>query len=169
MRLVVCSVALILVLPFASTAGEVYKYQDENGEWVITDKPPPDSSDYPKQILNGEGVEVGTVEGKKTPQQIAEEEKAKALAAEIEREKRADQALLNTYVSVDEIIMHRDRRLELYQSQAKVTELYLRNSRRQLESLQREARRFKPYRAVAGHQRHRGDDQAAGTEPGQVP
>ena len=41
--------------------------------------------------------------------------------------------------------MHRDRRVELYQAQARVTELYLRNSQRRLESLERDARRFKPY------------------------
>ena len=41
--------------------------------------------------------------------------------------------------------MHRDRRVELFQAQARVTELYLRNLRRRLDSLRSEAGRFKPY------------------------
>jgi len=58
---------------------------------------------------------------------------------------RADQALLSTYVSVAEIEMHRDRRVELFQAQARVTELYLRNLQRRLDQLKAEAGRFKPY------------------------
>ena len=57
---------------------------------------------------------------------------------------RADQALLSTYVSVAEIEMHRDRRVELFQAQARVTELYLRNLQRRLDQLKTEAGRFKP-------------------------
>ena len=41
--------------------------------------------------------------------------------------------------------MHRDRRVELFKAQARVTELYLRNLKRQLGKLEREASRFQPY------------------------
>ena len=41
--------------------------------------------------------------------------------------------------------MHRDRRVELFQAQARVTELYLRNLSRRLDDLKREAGQFKPY------------------------
>ena len=44
-----------------------------------------------------------------------------------ELQMRADRALLATYQNVDEIVMHRDRRVELFQAQSRVTELYLRN------------------------------------------
>lgn len=145
MRLIVSSVAVCLLLPFSTAAGEVYKYEDENGVTVITDKPPPESSDFPKQIINEEGVGIGTIEGKKTEEQIRQEKEAAELEMQKELQRRADQALLNTYINVDEIIMHRDRRVELYQAQARVTELYLRNSQRRLNSLERDARRFKPY------------------------
>ena len=62
-----------------------------------------------------------------------------------ELQQRADQALLNTYLSVEEIEMHRDRRVELFQAQAKVTELYLRNLSGRLESIRTEASRYQPY------------------------
>ena len=62
-----------------------------------------------------------------------------------EMQRRADKALLATYLSVDEIIMHRDRRVELFKAQSRVTELYLRNLQRELTKLEREASRYQPY------------------------
>ena len=41
--------------------------------------------------------------------------------------------------------MHRDRRIELFQAQAKVTELYLRNIKRRLDSLMAVGSAFAPY------------------------
>ena len=63
-----------------------------------------------------------------------------------ELQARADQALLATYLSVEEIVMHRDRRVELFQAQSRVTELYLRNLERRLTKL-RSARpkSYQPY------------------------
>ena len=53
--------------------------------------------------------------------------------------------MLATYLTIDEIVMHRDRRVELFQAQARVTELYLRNLQRRLDSLREEASKFRPY------------------------
>ena len=41
--------------------------------------------------------------------------------------------------------MHRDRRVELFQAQSRVTELYLRNLQRRLDNLRNEASRYQPY------------------------
>ncbi len=60
-------------------------------------------------------------------------------------QRRADQALLATYLSVEEILLHRDRRVELFQAQARVTELYLRNLDRRLQKLRADASNFQPY------------------------
>jgi len=145
----VSAVALILILPLAASGQQkgksVYTYQDENGVTVITDNPPPEASEFPKSILNEHGVPVGEIAGKKTPEEIAAEKREKELELQKELQRRADQALLATYVNVEEITMHRDRRVELFQAQARVTELYLRNTQRRLESLEKEARRYKPY------------------------
>jgi len=148
MRLAVSVVFVCLVLPLAVAGAQdkkYFKWTDEDGVTHYGDNVPPEYSDKPKEVLNDQGVIIDHVEGKKTEEQLEQERLEKELETQRELQRRADQALLNTYISVDEIIMHRDRRLELYQSQAKVTELYLRNSRRQLESLQRERLRFKPY------------------------
>ena len=41
--------------------------------------------------------------------------------------------------------MHRDRRVELFQAQARVTELYLKNLERRMKSLRDDASNFRPY------------------------
>jgi hypothetical protein len=58
---------------------------------------------------------------------------------------RHDRMLLETYLSVSDIEDLRDRRLELLESQIKVTELYLNNLRKRLVGLQAEASVFRPY------------------------
>ena len=41
--------------------------------------------------------------------------------------------------------MHRDRRIELFEAQARVTELYLRNLERRMSDLKDEASGYQPY------------------------
>lgn len=153
MRIKTPTIAALLVLPLAALAQDgknVYTYKDADGVTVITDRPPPEASDIPKHVVNEYGVTVGEIEGKKTDEQIAAEKAAHELELQKELQRRADQTLLATYVNVDEIMMHRDRRVELFQAQARVTELYLRNTQRRLASLEDEARQYKPYSADPG-------------------
>ena len=62
-----------------------------------------------------------------------------------EQQRRADRALVITYQNVREIELHRDRRIELFKAQARVTELYLDNQRRQLEKMYEQRKKYKPY------------------------
>lgn len=147
MRSIFSAIVLCLLLPFGLSAQEtrVYKWLDEDGVVHYGDSIPPEFAEQPKQVLNDQGVIVDYLAGKKTPEQLEAERKAKELATQKELQRRADQTLLATYINVDEILMHRDRRVELFQAQARVTELYLRNTERRLGVLERDARRFKPY------------------------
>ena len=141
-------VALLSFLAVAAGAAEterVYKWVDENGQVHYGDSIPPEFSDLPKQVLNDHGVTVDHLEGRKTPEQVAAEKRARELALQKELQNRADKALLQTYLSVDEIVMHRDRRIELFQAQSRVTELYLRTLERRLTKLKRDASRYRPY------------------------
>ena len=129
----------------AAAEGRHYKWVDADGKVYFGDSIPPEFNDLQKQVLNEQGVVVDTLAGKMSDEEIealrlAEEQRQ---AAEIQ--KRADNALLATYLSVQEIEMHRDRRVELFKAQSRVTELYLRNLKRQLGKLEREASRFQPY------------------------
>ena len=139
---------LLALASLAVHAGEterVYKWVDENGQVHYGDSIPPEYSDLPKQVLNEHAVTVDHLEGRKTEEQLAAEAKAKELAMQKELQLRADKALLATYLSVEEIVMHRDRRIELFQAQSRVTELYLRNLERRLSKLKREAAKYRPY------------------------
>lgn len=147
MRNSILTIALVLLAASAGNAQEarVYKWVDENGLTHYGDSIPARFAELPKEVLNEHGVTVRNLEGKKSPEQIEAERIANEQLMVKELRKRADQALLATYLTVDEILMHRDRRVELFQARSRVTELYLTNLERRLVSLRNEAALFRPY------------------------
>lgn len=118
---------------------------DKDGILHYGDTVPAKYAELEKQIINDAGVTVAVLRGKRTPEEIAEELRLAQLAKDIEKQRRDDSALLATYQTIDEIVMHRERRIELFQAQARVTELYLRNVKRRLESLLDVGSGFRPY------------------------
>ncbi|HZF28136.1 MAG TPA: DUF4124 domain-containing protein [Gammaproteobacteria bacterium] len=150
-----CSLALAaLSVPALCSAqqqsgAKLYRWVDANGEVHYTDSIPPEQSSRDRTLMNNQGVKVGFEEGEITPEERAEINRRKAAADAEERAKaevqRRDRMLLETYLSVADIEDLRDRRLELLESQIKVTEAYLGNLRKKLEGLQKEAGKFKPY------------------------
>ena len=147
MRNLIITVSLLLLSASALARSEkqVYKWTDEEGQVHYGNSIPVEYAERPKQRLNEHGVAVEELEGKKTAEQIEQERLENERRVAQELQKRADMALINTYLSVDEIVMHRDRRVELFQAQARVTELYLKNLERRLESVRSEASRYQPY------------------------
>jgi hypothetical protein len=147
MRKQILTTALLFLLPLAVNAEEkrVYKWTDAEGQVHYGDSIPVEYSEFPKEVLNDHGVTVENLEGKKTEEQLAEEQRENERRVAQELQQRADQALLATYLTVEEILMHRDRRVELFQAQSRVTELYLTNLARRLETLRGEAANYKPY------------------------
>ena len=147
MRNLIITASLLLVGASAA-AGEsqkVYKWEDEDGNVFYGDSIPAEYAERPKHVLNEHAVKIDELEGKKTAEQLEAERIETERRVAMELQKRQDQALLATYLSVDEIIMHRDRRVELFQAQSRVTELYLRNLQRRLDNLRNEASRYQPY------------------------
>jgi hypothetical protein len=147
MRKLTLIFVLLLLAPLASLAQEakVFRWVDKDGVIHYGDSIPAEYAELPKEVLNDHGVTVANLEGKKTPEQLEAERLEKERTTAIELQRRADQALLATYLSVDEILMHRDRRVELFQAQSRVTELYLTNLQRRLQTLRQEASHFSPY------------------------
>ena len=131
----------------AATKQKLYRWVDENGVVHVGDTIPAEYADQDKDILNDKGVTVGQLEGRVTDEELAEQARQEKLRASAERARRADKALLATYLSIDEIEAHRNRRIELLEAQARVSELYLKNLRRRMVKLQDEAANFKPYSA----------------------
>ncbi len=150
MRLLIVATASILLLPLASAAAEhqkLYRWVDSNGVVHYGDHVPAEYADLEKQVLNEHGITVGVLHGRKTAEEIAEENRVAELRRQEKLQRRADEALLATYLSVDEIVMHRDRRVELFQAQSRVTELYLRNMMHRMTELREEAFKYQPYSA----------------------
>jgi hypothetical protein len=148
MKILAITVLTLLLLPMAALAKDnqkLYRWVDKDGQVHYGDSIPAEYAELEKQVINVHGIAVDTLHGKKTPEEIAEEQRQLQLARELELQKRADQALLATYMSIEEILMHRDRRIELFQAQTRVTELYLRNLQRRLDSLMTDASNFLPY------------------------
>jgi len=147
MRYQLLAVSLLSLLPYVATAGEqkIYSWIDDDGIRQYGDSIPAKYAELPKTVLNDHAIKIGELEGKKTPEQIEAERLEQERLAVVEIERRKDQALLATYLSIDEIVMHRDRRVELFQAQSRVTELYLRNLERRLAKLHTEASQFQPY------------------------
>ena len=147
MRKIIICCALALLTPLVAGADEtkVYRWLDADGNVYFGDSIPAEYAEYPKEVLNERGVKVGDLQGKKTEEQKEAErlETERRVAQELQQ--RADQALLATYLTVEEILMHRDRRIELFQAQSRVTELYLSNLKTRLGSLRTDASKFQPY------------------------
>jgi hypothetical protein len=143
-----------LALPLAGYAQKpdgpkLYRWVDDKGAVHYGDSVPPQYANRDRNVLNNQGVRVGFEEGEVTAEEraviVARETEAAAEAAAKAEIVRRDRMLLETYLTVSDIEDLRNRRIELLESQIKVTELYLANLRKRLISLQDEASHYKPY------------------------
>jgi hypothetical protein len=142
-------VVAAIALPSIGSAQKVYKWTDANGQVHYSETVPPEFANRDRVVLNDQGVHVGTEEGEITDAEraVAQEREAQAEADRKAKEEiaRRDRMLLETYISVADIEDLRNRRLELLESQIKLTEVYLGNLRKRLVDLQSEASNYKPY------------------------
>jgi hypothetical protein len=149
MKASIFTAALLVLLPLVAAAAQgdqkLYRWVDKEGNVHYGDRVPAEYAEVDKEVLNEHGITLDVMRGKKSEAELAEERRQEELRMRREQQRRQDQALLATYLSIDEIIMHRDRRVELFQAQSRVTELYLRNLQKRLDSLQAEASRYRPY------------------------
>jgi len=143
----VLTITFLLLLSLATSAEEakVFRWIDADGQVHYGDSIPVEYSEFSKDVLNDHGVAIDILEGKKTPEQLEADRLENERLVAIAKQRRADQALLATYLSVEEILMHRDRRVELFQGQSRVTELYLSNLANRLAELRADSANYKPY------------------------
>lgn len=131
----------------AGKGGKIYSWVDDEGVTHYDDQVPPEYAEQNKDVLNERGIRIGYIQGRKTEEELEAERKAQELQLQKDLQLRADKALLATYLNIDEIRLHRDRRVELFQAQSRVTELFLSNLAGRLQKLEREASRYQPYSA----------------------
>jgi hypothetical protein len=151
LRLITFIVAMAILCGSAQTAfgQKLYRWVDKAGAVHYTDSVPPEYVDLDRDILNKQGIKVGGEEGARTEEERAEEARL-AAAEQAERDakaaaRRRDQILLDTYLSVEEIELLRDRRVELLGARIRVTEQYLTNLRKRMLALERESKSYRPH------------------------
>jgi hypothetical protein len=144
--------AIAILVASSSLTAEglrAYRWVDDAGVTHYGDRVPPEHAGTELSVLNEQGVKINTVEGTKTPEQLAKEGRDREVRAkQIEKRDAAllrDRVLLSTYLSVDEIEALRDRRMELVDGQIRVIQIYLDNLREKLLKLDKESQRFSPY------------------------
>ena len=119
-----------------------YKWVDEKGVTHYGDSVPPEFAKQESTILNKKGVEIGRIAAQKTPEQLAEEQRAQEA---IIRQKQHDTFLLTTYPNVKDIESLRDERLAQISGQRRAAEAYIEGLHSRLSALQSRALGFKPY------------------------
>ena len=151
MRTVVAILLVVaaIALPSIGSAQKILKWKDENGVTRYGDTIPPEYANRDRELLNNEGVPLGSEEGEVTEEEANEREARDRVAEENKSAKdaiaRHDRMLLQTYTSVADIEHLRDQRLEQSESQIKLTELNLNHLRQRIVGLQNDADHFKPY------------------------
>jgi hypothetical protein len=139
-------------------AQRIRRWVDDNGVVHYGDRVPPEFASRDRDVLNDQAIAVGFEEGEVTDEERAELARIAAEEAVVrqrqEEAARRDRMLLDTYLTVADIEQLRDRRIELLESQIKVTEQYLANLRKRLVQLERESERYQS-----------GEDEGAGLPP----
>lgn len=110
---------LLIVVSATASAQKVYRWVDENGNVHFGDRVPPE---YAEQVFGKPAADQA-----ETPESAAAAQQAKD-----------DRVLLMTYLSVDEIVAVRDRRIDQMRSRGVVTQRYLDSLNERLAKLQRE-------------------------------
>jgi hypothetical protein len=88
----------------AQNTQRLYRWVDNEGVVHYGDSIPAQYSELERQVVNEHGITVDVMQAKKTEEEIAEDLKLEQLARDRELQRRADQALLATYLSVDETL-----------------------------------------------------------------
>ncbi len=142
----VLSIAGVLILGSVASAQQIRRWVDDDGVVHYGDRVPPEYANRDRDVLNSQAIRVGFEEGEVTEEERAELARLAAIeeAERLAKEETAqrDRMLLDTYLTVDDIVDLRDRRIELLESQITVTEQYLSNLRKHMGSLEREAERY---------------------------
>ncbi len=119
-----------------------YRWVDEQGVVHYGDQIPSQYAGKDREIMNGQGVPVGHLDGQKSPEQLASEAHDRAALI---RQKQHDSFLITTYTSVKDIEALRDSRLEQLKVQRTAAQQYMESLKSRLGTLQGRALTFRPY------------------------
>ncbi len=134
---------LLTILAFSAATpalAKLYRWVDETGKVHYSDKVPPEHVKQARTELDERGLEREHVERAKTPEEIAKEKELEQLRQEqqrlIEKQEQADNVLLRTFRSEEDIILARDGKLAAIDSRIKMTRNNIGNLKSRLAELQ---------------------------------
>lgn len=139
------SLALLLAVSLLSqpAMAKLYKWVDENGNIHYTDKMPPKAAQQGHTRLNEQGMEVETISGAKSAEEIAREQELKRLREEqqqlLKEQEAKDAAMLKTFRTEDDITLARNGKLASIDAQVKVLMKKIEALKEQLSRLQADA------------------------------
>lgn len=130
-----------------SGAGDTfYRCRDAAGQTHYGDSKPPACEGLDTEVLNGHGMVTRVIEGTASRVERERSEQANAhLIRERQARQQRDRMLIDTYLTVEDIERLRDQRLDLLDSQYRVTEQSINNLRERQNRLSQQIARFKPY------------------------
>lgn len=131
----------------AADAGRVsYRCIDAQGHRHFGDSMPPECQNQDTQVVDTRGNVVRVIDGPQSAAlkstQAAEEDQQRKKNQELAQH---DHMLIDTYSSVDDLLRLRDQRLELLESQLKVTQQNIASLKERRSRLEQQVARFKPY------------------------
>lgn len=139
--------ALLLALLAAAAQGaekKLYRWVDKQGQVHYGDSIPPEYAEQDRDVLNRQGVPIAREEGLVTEEEARAKAVADKAARDEQKRKLRDRVLLQTYQSVGELEVLRDRRLELVDAQLTIQQQSLANLRTKRAQFEKQAQRFKP-------------------------
>lgn len=124
----------------------VYRCKDASGQTYYGDSKPSACDGLDTEVLNDHGMVLRLIEGSKT-RAAREQREIIERRAKKERDARLqhDRMLIETYLTVEDIERLRDQRLDLLDSQNRVTEQNIADLHERQGRLEAQIARFKPY------------------------
>jgi len=132
-----------LMLLISATEAGLYRWVDDEGNVHYSDTIPPAQVEKEHTEISKKGIRINTVPRAKTLEELRAEQELEWMRAQqerlIEEQKAADQMLLETFRSEDDIVMARDGKLEAVDVKIAVTKTNIRRQQQYLASLRSHA------------------------------
>jgi len=143
LRNILKGLTLLLILNSAVVLAGMYKWVDDQGKTHYGDSVPPKYSKQQRKSINDQGRTVKVYEAAKTPEELAEARRLKAIQMEeekkIKEQERQDRILLATYSSEDDLLEARDGKLYSLDSLMQLTTRRIQSLQKRLERLAEDA------------------------------
>lgn len=144
------TLALFLLLAasgyLSPVSAELFRWVDADGKVHYSDRMPAEVVGEEHSLLSADGIELRKVERAKTDDEVRRERELERLRAErqkmVEQQRAADEALLQSFANIDEMMMVRDGKLAAIDAMAQVTKRNIRHQQDWLNGLNAEAERL---------------------------